>query len=263
MSSALRALSTVVGFLFAMAATPSFAVENSGDESASAPIMWGLAVSVNASPYAADDDDILVLPLPVRFTDPAFTDGLFVLREGSLGLRWVVEDHWHVGVLGRLQYLGFKSSDSPTFTGMAERSGTVELGPFIGYRSDTLQYLFLTYFDALDEHGGMEARLSIQQPCNLGDRYFVVHADVVYQNADMLDYYFGVLPGEATVPRPAYAPGSAMSTAIGGRAGWKLTDRLALFAEAEVQFMASEIKDSPIVDSSTRWGAFVMLAYDF
>lgn len=162
-----------------------------------------------------------------------------------------------------MQYLGFKSSDSPTFTGMAERSGTVELGPFIGYRSDTLQYLFLTYFDALDEHGGMEARLSIQQPCNLGDRYFVVHADVVYQNADMLDYYFGVLPGEATVPRPAYAPGSAMSTAIGGRAGWKLTDRLALFAEAEVQFMASEIKDSPIVDSSTRWGAFVMLAYDF
>jgi outer membrane protein len=223
----------------------------------------GLTIGTTATPYLGSDQRTWLFPVYRTFDDSAITDELFMSRDGSFGLRWTRDNGVQVGLLARLQPLGYKASDNVALTGMADRDQTFEVGPFVGWRGERIHVDLTIYADALDEHGGQETRLVVSMPFEVAHQFLILHLDVYRQSADMSDYYFGVLPGEATVGRAAYAPGATVNTAFGLRTGWHIGKRLGVFLDASMDFYDSAIEASPIVDSSTGWNISIGMGYNF
>ena len=86
---------------------------------------------------------------------------------------------------------------------------------------------------------------------------------VAWQSEDMVDYYYGVRPGEALVGRPAYSPGSAIIPEVSLLATHPVGERWEFFARAGHAWLPSEITNSPLVDQDGRLSVIVGLGYTF
>jgi len=223
----------------------------------------GLTVGSTGTPYIGSDRNLWLFPIFRTFADSATTDDLIVSRDGSIGLRWLHGAGLQYGVFARLQNLGYSASDNPALAGMQSRNQTLELGPLIGYRIHHFQVDLTYYADVLGVHNGAETRLVISFPFEVAHRFFIGHLDVYRQSADMANYYFGVLPGEAAPGRPAYAPGGVTNFSIGIRTGWHLGKRFALFLDATHEYFDHAVENSPIVDSRNAWTLSVGAGYNF
>jgi outer membrane scaffolding protein for murein synthesis (MipA/OmpV family) len=253
----------VVSLLASVFLAPSLSAAEQEDAVYESHRYWGATFGSTGYPYVGSERSLWMFPVFRTFDDSAFTDDFVMSREGSVGLRWTRDGGIQFGVIARLQSLGFKASDNPALTGMANRHQTLEAGPFVGWRGEHVNVDLAVYWDVLDQHQGKEVRLVVSAPFEVAQRFMIVHLDVYQQSAGMTDYYFGVLPGEAAPGRPAYSPSSSVNLALGVRTGWHIGKKLAMFLDAGVDYFGNEIADSPIVDSRTSWNISIGVGYDF
>jgi outer membrane protein len=83
------------------------------------------------------------------------------------------------------------------------------------------------------------------------------------RDAKLNSYYYGVLPSEATITRPAYEAGVGINTRIGLDARYDLTQHWRLFGGIYTTRWTDEVRFSPIVETRAQVGGFVGLNYDF
>ena len=81
----------------------------------------GLTVSTSQNPYLDAEDSVIAYPVLTSFRDYAFTEDWLIFREGDVGIRWVSQSSWEVGLVSRLQTLGLGTSDSPRLAGLDDR----------------------------------------------------------------------------------------------------------------------------------------------
>ncbi len=117
--------------------------------------------------------------------------------------------------------------------------------------------------DTLDRHNGQEVDLTYRYAWDSGKWTFSPFASYVYQNADLLDYYYGVSAEEARDDLPEYEPGSGELWRMGFNASYRWSKRMRLFANFSVDSLPDETRDSPLVDEDWIHSAMVGLAYGF
>ncbi len=212
--------------------------------------------------YAGAKDSGIVYPYLTSFRNSQFTDDWVLIRDGELGFRWVSENGWQLGAIGRIQTRGFGNTETDELLGVAERKWTLEAGPTIGWRGWPVQFNFTTYAELSNRHDGLVSELSVLLPREWSRGYFVPSIDLIYQDDDYADYYYSVSAAEATPTRPAYQGEAATNVALRLRWGYALSDRWLLAGHFGLEKLDSSITASPIVGEDRVLSAGIGLAYN-
>ena len=73
---------------------------------------------------------------------------------------------------------------------------------------------------------------------------------LTYQDASLIDHYYGVQTNEIAVGRPAYAGQSSVNYNATLNLSWKLTKNIEMLGQVKYEMLGDGITDSPIVDEN-------------
>jgi outer membrane protein len=222
----------------------------------------GVSMSGSQSPYVGGENSLIAYPILTSFRDSAFTDDWLLIRDGDVGIRYVTKSNWELGLVGRVQTLGLGTSDSLQLIGLDDRKWGLELAPILGYRGWPVHINFKTYTEVFDHHDGWLTQLAFSLPLERERGYLVPSVELIYQGEDYANYYYGVSPSESNVLRPAYQAADALNTAVKLRWGYALTDKWLVYGSLGLEFLDSEITNSPIVDRDELFSASISVAYN-
>ena len=222
----------------------------------------GVAVTGEQNPYTGAGDSTYAYPFLTSFRDSAFTGDWLLIRDGDIGIRWVGDGDWELGIVGRVQTLGLGDSDAEELIGIVDREWTLEVGPTIGWRGWPVHINFKAYTEISDRHDGLISQLAFSLPMEWPRAYLVPSVELIHQNSDYVNYYYSVKPAAATPTRPTYSGDAATNLAVKARWGYALNEKWLLSGAVGLEFLDSAIKDSPIVDSDAIWSARIGLAYN-
>ena len=224
--------------------------------SGSDELEWSLGLGVISSPrpYVGADNQTRVIPL----LDLEYRR--FYLRGIQAGFRLIEGERFGLDIVGRAQFAGYEEEDSSFLAGMADRRETFELGLAASWKLGSFALEATAGADALGRSDGVQAGLQLTwiRVFDRGRAGLFPSVGFVWQDADFVDYYAGVELEEARPGRPAFEGGSAVNFSAGVRGFVTVADRVRLIGLLQVERLASEFEESPIIDS--RWGYFGLLA---
>jgi MipA family protein len=179
-------------------------------------------------------------------TDPAKTDFSINLRADAV-----------------LQ--GYKASDDVLFAGMAQRKHSLLVGLGSKFLTPIGQLWLEAGTDVLGASKGLRTEVGlgwrIDTSTPLGKWSLTPYVSAQHNSAKLVDYYYGVNPSEATLSRPAYAPGAATNFNLGLSAATDLGESTRLVLGARYRGYGASIRQSPLIDSASGLSGSASLLY--
>ncbi len=222
----------------------------------------GVSIATSQNPYVGVSNSTFAYPYLTSFTHASLTDDWFLIRAGNMGIRYVTKSDWELGVIGRIQTLGFGSNDSDELLGLEPRSWAIEAGPLVGWRRWPVQIHFRSFRGLTGDNDGITSEVEFSLPRKFGRGHFVPSVKFIHMDDEYSDYYFGVSEQESTPTRPEYHPGAITNTSVGFTLGYELTPQWLLSTTIGLEFLDSSVTASPIVERDHLWSANIGLAYN-
>jgi outer membrane protein len=217
----------------------------------------GAGPYVQSQPY--QDADPLVLPTPVIF----FDNRLLYIRWTRVGLYVYGQQNWGISLTAQPRPWGYQAEDSARLTGMAERLPGWEAGIALGGKN-RLGFAELTYFHDVQNHSnGSLTRLEIGKTFTSGRWFHMPSLYVIRYSDALLNYYYGVRPQESTIQRPTYDAKAGINFALQHFVMVEMTKQWFWSANIRIDYLASEITHSPIVDDQWMGSGMLSLLYKF
>ena len=166
-------------------------------------------------------------------------------------------------LVGQYRFDGYEVADGDIFNGMEDRKGSFDLGVEMEYETDLGDFGFEFITDATSEHKGQEMSVSYSLPFILQDGSITPYVALTHLSNDLVDYYYGVRANEATSTRAFYEGKSTTNVEMGIQSRWNYGENHLFVVNASVERVGSEIKDSPLVDSSTNTQFILGYVYVF
>ncbi len=151
----------------------------------------------------------------------------------------------------------------PVLAGMAVREVGTDLG--FGYRQRTRWgTAFGEVLHNVDgESNGSEFRLGLRLDRAWGKLRYWPQASLAWRDAKLNNYYYGVLPGEATATRPAHQAGAGLNVELALYASYPLGAHWKALAGLSATHWAGGVRRSPIVEGGGLQPALSLgLLYD-
>lgn len=218
----------------------------------------GLLVRVSTSPYGGVGQTEDLIPLYLYEGEHAY------LHSYRAGLRYGTREQGQFEVFLAHHFEGFPYDRKPKILeGMDRRNPGVDAG--IGYRLSGSWGNASTELrrDVTGESDGVEMRFAYGYNWRSGRWLLHPYASMSVRDSKLNNYYYGVLDQEATATRPAYIPGSGFNFETGFYARYDVTERWRLLAGFGAEHLSSQIRDSPIVDTSWQVSGYMGAAYEF
>jgi len=244
----------------ALALSPPCPAAAQGPPPSSGP-RWSLGLGAVSSPkpYKGADAELRLIP----FLELSYKR--FYFQGIRFGYKLVDGAELDLDVRGRYRFAGYEEDDSPYLAGMEDRRGTVDGGLALEWRRGRFGVAASAFADLLGRSDGAELAVNVSWAQPLADRQVLLTpaVGVEWQNAGLVDYYYGVRPDEALPGRPAYA-GDAMLTARASLSLlWRASPRVAVLALVRADRLDDDVRDSPIVDERRAVFALAGLTYRF
>lgn len=255
MKSMLSAL-LVVGLFSAV-----FAEEPTPSTPEEPVFMAGVGTLLVDKPHKGGDTEFLAVPMLFYQKDRLVLSGI------TINYYLIYQDGWAVSLLGAPRFEGYDDDESRHLNGMDDRERTYELGLQCSRTFDwgTVSTAFFT--DILGEHEGQEIRLTYKQTFKdmlaVKSLNLTPMVGVNWRSKQLNDYYYGVEGSEALPARPEYHAGSSTGILAGLRLDYPAGERWNLFSSVNVEWLGSEITDSPIVDEDTMISLLFGAMYKF
>ena len=217
----------------------------------------GFATRMESSPYRGGGTRHDFIPVYLYEGNYAYLHGY------RAGLRLYDEQDSRFDVFLSHRFEGFPYDKIPaSIAGMAERSPGADLGLSF-QRNGAWGSVFTEYLhDVSGASGGNELRLGYNYEWKNGPWRVRPQLMLAVRDANLNNYYYGVLPGEATALRPAYQAGSGVNTQLGLYGAYSLTERWRLLAGVSATQWAKGVRNSPIVDNRVQVATNIGLMYD-
>lgn len=222
----------------------------------------GFVTRMEASPYRGGGARYDLLPLYLYEGERLF------LHANRAGVKLFNEGERNNGqrldlfVEQRLE--GFPVNNPPaSLAGMAARDSGLDLGLSYQYRQPWGTLKAELVHDIGKTYKGSEARLGYSYDWRSGPWTLRPNLTVSFRDATLNNYYYGVLPDEATASRPAYAPGWGISTSVGLYGSYDMSQRWRLLAGVSATVLGNSAKESPIVQKRVLPAVYVGAVYDF
>jgi MipA family protein len=215
----------------------------------------GGGVFVQTSPYAGVD--ARVYPAPVV----AYEGEHLYVRSAIVGYRIISENGLMIGPQVQPRVEGFNADDSPFLTGMRNRNWSVDGGVNIEAATPVGLLGVSLVTDLLGRSRGQEVEFRYLILFPAFGFHWIPSGGVRWKSDNLVDYYYGVKPNEARPGRPAYEGEQAFDPFLKLVIRRKLTKHWSVFSNAEYEFLASEITNSPIVDKDYQMSVTVGALY--
>lgn len=219
----------------------------------------GAGVITQSSPYR-ESDAIKVMALPtityigerVQILGPVGQVGLTSWRRTRLA------------ATARYRMGAYDEEDSDFLEGMGDRKGSVFAGLALQAPLGAGVRASAGYeHDVLDRVGGGSGRLALRRGWQIGKCSVAPSVGLNWLTTELAGHEFGVTAEEARADRPEYRPGDAINfeTGLGLSAEWAGTWRV--IVSGSVEFLAKELRDSPLVDGAVVVRGFAAVNYTF
>ena len=218
----------------------------------------GVVTHFERSPYRDAGNRYDVLPLYL------YEGERFFLHANRGGVKLKQDDTHRFDLFVEQRLEGFPADRLPdSLAGMAPRDSGIDLGLSWRLRQPwgTLQAELLHDIGGFSK--GSEFRLGYTYDWRSGPWSLRPSLTVALRDARLNNYYYGVLPGEATPGRAAYAPGAGLNTTLGLFGSYDYSQRWRLLVGVSATLLDRQVKDSPIVEKRVLPGVYVGAAYDF
>ena len=143
---------------------------------------------------------------------------------------------------------GYKASDSPALTGMAERKNSAWVGARASVRTDWATISAEWSGDASGHSEGQKLKLGVERRFAMGEFGVTPRASATWLDRNFTRYYYGVSASEAQQGRSTYAPNAAVNTSLGVRLDYRVAPQQTLFLDLGVEALGKTIRNSPLVD---------------
>ena len=226
---------------------------------------WGLGLAVVTSqkPYTGIDRDNKVLPILsyenryVRLSGPELA---FKLP----GYRFSESNRLNFSVISKYDFTDYEQSDAAILNGMQDRDGGFWAGFKAEWQNDLADISGEILTEVAGDSEGNIMNFGIERTWHFAEQYmFTPRIVVSLLDKKYIDYYYGVTAEEVTADRAYYKGEAGVNVEIGARVGYMFKQKHFIFFDASVTSLASEIKDSPLVDRSTENRLFLGYIYSF
>jgi len=228
------------------------------------PNIFGLGVLVYDSPYEAMDTKIISVPIVSWENERFFVKGLKAGVEIA-EYEGVSEDiDFSLYIEPRL--MGFKDSDSHSFSGMSDRENSVDIGAQVSWEVSALNYADLNLSFAADlgsEHKGYEVSLGLWKQFDFKPLFIKPSISFKWQSDNMIDYYYGVKSSEVIATRPAYSGGNTLNINPQINVYLALSEEWLVVTMLSLNILGSEIRKSPLVNEKTSISGVIGLGRMF
>lgn len=223
----------------------------------------GLGTAVIDSPYAGEGSRVRAFPLVSYDGERVF------LRGVSGGVHLVDTGGFRLDAMLALRMQGFDIEDLGRDELLAngvdaslldDRDDGLDAGLRASFGADWGSISLEGLHDVSDASDGYEVSLGYSYTWQFNRTALTANTGASLLSSDLAGYYYGLRASEVADGLIAYTPGSALLS----RAGVTLTHWLGasdwqLLASAEIQFLPSELRDSPLLDpDSNRTGRLVL-----
>jgi outer membrane protein len=220
----------------------------------------GLGAAVRIEPSMYKDAGVRYDLLPLLLYESKYV----YLHGYRLGLKLYDAPEQLLDVFVSHRFEGFPYDSLPdSLAGMAGRDTGTDAGISYERRGEWGAAFVELLHDVSGASSGSEARLGYFYERRRGGVRMRPYATLSWRDATLNNYYYGVLPGEATATRPAYQPGSGVNLDFGLYADYRLSARWRLLGGVSLTQWSKGVADSPIVAGGTQFKALAGFAYDF
>lgn len=180
---------------------------------------WGLGVAGMAmqNPYLDIGRDYM--PIPVIYFENRSVQLVGSTLEFKLpGISWGEE--YALSFAARVEFdgSGYKQSEAPILNGMAERKSGFLAGAAATWDGPLFSVSAEAMIDASSNSNGTRVSVGLERSFFVGEHMMITPSVKAMQlDRKYVNYYFGVLPGEARAGREAYAPGRTLNASLGVR----------------------------------------------
>lgn len=223
----------------------------------------GVGAIVPGSPYLGVSTEVQPLPIVayegerLTWRGPSLQYKVTGLGRNQAG--------WQIGI--DLAPNELDTEESSNLTGIEDRDFSVLAGVSYSLPVAYGNYQFQAQTDISGKHDGQRLTASFERTLiNHPQRKWAVTGglEVEYLSDNYADYYFGVTANEASQSiYTAYSVDSVIQPAATLGGYYLFNQKWRLIANARIQSLSSEIKNSPIVDSSASINGFVGVIYSF
>src|SRR5210317_1249880 len=91
----------------------------------------GLSIGTAQTPYLGAGNSTSAYPYLTSFRHSSMTDDWLLIQGENIGFRYVTNNDWELGLIGRFQPLGGGMKRSDDLLGLDERKWALEGGPLI------------------------------------------------------------------------------------------------------------------------------------
>lgn len=167
----------------------------------------------------------------------------------------------------KLRSDGYDADDSSDLNGMKDRKLSFDGGLALSYELEPVRFNLEFLNDICGRHKGQEVRFWIdrrfQKAFDFEKLTLTPAAGIAWRSGLLNDYYYGVNEDETALGRPAYDVSSDWQPFVGLSGIYRFDSRWTLITSLKLEWLASEITDSPIVDQHQTWTFLSGLAYSF
>lgn len=188
----------------------------------------------------------------------------FYFQAGELGFNLIENKTWEVNAGLNVNLVGDTDrGDSRLLKDLPELS--LPLSSFVSATYISKVGLFKLKHDVEinNKHNGQSSALTYSAPIFKGKWLIMPQLSVEHHSEEVVHYFYGINPLDATLELPSYRGESATNYTLSVLAIREFNDRWSWVGSVQNEFLADEITDSPMVDEDQRLSVFAGLLYKF
>lgn len=219
----------------------------------------GFTSSVVQRPFIGVDDQNASLPYL------SYKYGRFYIEGLDAGYNLIANKTMTLDLLGTPRFYEVQAS----FAKNGELDGIDKTRPsyFAGlstqFQSSSAIYTVQLLRDLLESDGN-ELVLQISKPFQLGKSFtFTTSAGAVYQDKNLVDYFYSVQTNETRPGRPQYDGKGTLNYNVTLNTSWYASKHIEILAQFKYELLGSGITDSPIIDEDTLYHLTFGAVYRF
>ncbi|WP_426386312.1 MipA/OmpV family protein [Pseudomonas brassicacearum] len=259
------AVSTIPSVFLLAVAISAMAAQAAESDNAEPSSSWGLGVGALSSqqPYTGIDRDNKAIPLIYFENEYLWVFGPNAevkLSQLEIGDTQQID----FSLMGQYDFSGYDADDARVFDGMSDRKSSFWAGAKVEWHTGLVDVRAEWLSEVSGNSKGQRFNVGLERTWRVGEHITLTpQVTAMWQDKKYVDYYFGVRDSEARIDRAAYDGKSALNTEFGVRGNYMFDKHHALFLDIKATSLANEIKDSPLVDSSTENSALFGYLYRF
>ena len=226
---------------------------------------WGLGLGVVSSQKAYTDMDHDSSVIPFISYENEYIEVLGPNLKYKLpSFELNNSNKFNFNLVGEYDFSDNDPDETPILNGMEERKGGFCLGTQAEWQNEFVNVSLEFLTEAAGDSDGSMFNLGFERTWHIGDSYMLTPRVVFsWVDKNYVDYYYGVRADEVRSDRAFYQGEAGLNTEVGVRGIYMIDQKQMIMLDLAVISLATEIKDSPLVDSSTESRVILGYIYRF